>query len=209
MRISILAAGGLAIATGAPGLLGGCAPRDQQTDAADYKNAEYVIEGRRIKLNGGVAESEAAPGSASKIVTRYFGNEIEHDLNGDGRDDVVFLLTHETGGSGVFYYVVAALDTEQGYVGSHGLLLGDRIAPQTTEIGTNGVVTVNYADRAPGESFSTRPSVGKSIRLLLDAETLQFGEVVQDFDTVSGYSFTSRGRLIFALDSGGGAAEFR
>ena len=32
------------------------------------------------------------------------------------------------------------------------------------------------------ENFSTAPSVGKSIWLLLDTETLQFGEVVQDFE---------------------------
>ena len=99
---------------------------------------------------------EAAPGSASKILTRYFGNEIRHDLNGDGREDVVFLLTQETGGSGVFYYAVAALDTEQGYVGSEGLLLGDRIAPQTTEIGTGNIVIVTYADRAPGKALLRR-----------------------------------------------------
>ena len=161
-------------------VVAGCAR--QADDASDYKDAEYVIDGRPIKLMQGVSEMEAAPGSASKIVTRYFGNEISHDLNGDGADDVVFLLTQETGGSGVFYYVVAALDTERGYLGSHGLLLGDRIAPQKTEMGTDNIVIVSYADRASGESFVTPPSVGKSIRLLLDPETLEFGEVAQDFE---------------------------
>jgi heat shock protein HslJ len=156
---------------------------EKQADVAlDYKDAEYVIDGRRIKLMDGVSETEAAPGSASKIVTRHFGNELRHDLNGDGREDVVFLLTQETGGTGVFYYVVAALNTERSYVGSQGLLLGDRIAPQTTEMGTDNIVIVNYAVRAPGESFATVPSVGKSIRLLLDPEALQFGEVAQDFE---------------------------
>ena len=182
MRILKHAVGTLAAAGASPFLFNACSSDELQADAADYKNAEYVIEGRRIKLDGGVAESEAAPGSAAKIVTRHFGNDILHDLNGDGRQDAVFLLTHETGGSGVFYYVVAALDTEQGYVGSQGLLLGDRIAPQTTEIGANNIITVNYADRAPGESFATQPSVGKSIRLLLNAKTLQFGEVAQNFE---------------------------
>ena len=43
-------------------------------------------------------------------------------------------------------------------------------------------MTVSYADRAPGESFATPPSQAKSIWLLLDAETLQFGEVAQDFE---------------------------
>jgi heat shock protein HslJ len=156
---------------------------EKQADTAkDYKDAEYVIEGKRVKLEDGISEVESAPESASKTVTKYFGNEVRSDLNGDGREDVVFLLTQETGGSGVFYYVVAALNTEAGYVGSEGLFLGDRIAPQTTEGGNGKIVVVNYADRAPEESFAEQPSLGKSIWLLLDPETLQFGEVAQNFE---------------------------
>ena len=154
--------------------------------AKDYKDAEYIIDKQRIQLSGGVSEIESTPGSASKITTRYFGNKVQHDLNSDGREDVVFLLTQETGGSGTFFYVVAALNTERGYVGSEALLLGDRIAPQTTEISRNprhkNVIVVNYADRAPGESFTTRPSFGKSIWLILDPDTMQFGEVEQNFE---------------------------
>ena len=111
---------------------------------------------------------------------------MRHDLNEDGREDVVFLLTQETGGSGTFYYVVATLDTPEGYIGSQGPLLGDRIAPQTTELSQNpnhkNVIVVNYADRNPGESFATPPSAGKSIWLKLDPKTMQFGEVVQNFE---------------------------
>ena len=154
----------------------------QGVATASYKDAEYVIQGERIKLQNGVAESETAPGSASKTVTKYFGNEVMSDLNNDGREDVTFLLTQETGGSGTFYYVVAALNTERGYVGTEAVFLGDRIAPQTTEKGSGKIVIVNYADRAQGEDFSISPSVGKSIALLLDPETLQFGEVEQNFE---------------------------
>lgn len=158
---------------------------EQVTTPADHKDAEYLIDGKRVKLTDGISETEAAPGSASKIVTRYFGNEVKHDLNGDGREDVVFLITQETGGSGTFFYVVAALNTKEGYVGSQGLLLGDRIAPQTTELSRNpnhkNVIVVNYADRASGEPMTTQPSLGKSIWLKLDTQTMQWGEVVQNF----------------------------
>lgn len=154
----------------------------QQVTGTDYKNAEYVIDGRRIQLQNGVAEMEVAPGSASKVVTRFFGNEVFVDLNDDGRDDVVFLLTQNTGGSGEFYYVVAALNTDKGYVGSQALLLGDRIAPQSTVKGEGKVVIVNYADRAPSEPFTNPPTIGKSMYLLLDPAALQFGEVVADFE---------------------------
>lgn len=162
-----------------------------QVLAKDYRNATYVIDGKPVTLVDGLSETEVVPGSATKIITRYFGNEVTHDLNDDGREDVAFLLTQETGGSGTFFYVVAALNTEAGYVGSHALFLGDRIAPQTTEIdegkttnGTNrqNVIVVNYATRLPGEPFTTSPSVGKSIWIKLDPATMQFGEVIQDFE---------------------------
>lgn len=161
---------------------------------ADPKNAAYTIDGRSIQLVDGVSEIESAPGSASKIVTRYFGNEVRHDLNDDGREDIVFLLTQSTSGTGTFFYVVAALNMPTGYVGSHGLLLGDRIAPQTTELSRNpnhqNVIVVNYADRKPGEPFSAQPSVGKSIWLKLDLALMQFGEVVQNFEGESAAALT-------------------
>lgn len=152
------------------------------TGAVDAKNAAYLINGRLTVLRNGVSEVEAAPGSASKIVTRYFGNAVKHDFDGDGREDVTFLLTQETGGSGTFFYVVAALNTVHGYVGSEALFLGDRIAPQTTEMGKGNVIVVNYAERKPGEPFTAQPSVGKSIWLLLNPKTMQFGEVTQNFE---------------------------
>lgn len=157
----------------------------------DYKNATYIIEGKSVKLVDGLSETEAAPGSAAKIITRYFGNEVKHDLNDDGREDVAFLLTQETGGSGTFFYVVAALNTPAGYVGSDAVLLGDRVAPQTTHMDegqtSNGttrqnVIVVNYVVRLPGEPFTARPSLGKSIWLKLDPNTMKLGEVAQNFE---------------------------
>lgn len=154
----------------------------QAYTASDFKDAEYVIEGARVRLTDGIA-------STSEAVTRYFGNELMADIDGDGREDVVFLVTQERGGSGRFYYVVAALNTERGYLGSEGYFIGDRIAPQTTEQGMktassdrSRVVIVNYAERAPGEPFTTSPSVGTSVRLLLDPQTRQWGIVEQDFE---------------------------
>lgn len=154
--------------------------------ASDHKNAEYAIDNKRIKLENGFAQSESSAGSASQVVTRYFGNELKTDLNNDGRIDVVFLVTQETGGTGTFYYAVAALNTEDGYVGSDGYLLGDRIAPQTTEVSQNprhkNVIVVNYADRAAGQPMTAKPSVGKSVYLKLDTESMQWGIVVPNFE---------------------------
>lgn len=150
--------------------------------AVSPKDATYKINGSLVTLKNGVSEVEAAPGSASKIITRYFGNEVKHDFDADGREDSAFLLTQETGGSGTFYYLAAALNTANGYIGSDATIIGDRIAPQTTNMGKGNIVIVNYADRKPGEPFTARASEGKSLYLLLDTKTMQFGVVVQNFE---------------------------
>lgn len=160
---------------------------EKQVDAyTDYKDATYLIDGQQVTLIDGVSEIEAAPGSASKIVTRYFGNELRTDLNSDGREDVVFLLTKEQGGTGTFFYVVAALNTERGYVGSDGYLLGDRIAPQGIEESRNprhvDVIVANYTDRAQDEPMTARPSMGKSAYLKLDTQSMQWGIVEANFE---------------------------
>lgn len=147
----------------------------------DPKNATYSVNGKMVTLKDGVSEV-AIPNSSAKVVTRYFGNELTTDLNGDGREDIFFLLTQETGGSGTFYYGAGALNTPDGYVGTQATFIGDRIAPQSTNKGEGSIVVVNYAVRKPGEDFSVRPSLGKSLWLKLDPATLQFGEVVQNFE---------------------------
>ena len=182
---------GAAVVVAVSIVVGGCSSdsRNESERAAvrgtEHKNAEYVIEGQRIKLADGLAEAEASPGSASRVVTRYFGNELRTDLNGDGREDVAFLLTQQRGGSGTFFYVVAALNTESGHVGSDGYLLGDRIAPQTNVVSRNprhkNVIVVTYGDRRPGEPMTTQPSVGKSVYLKLNPKTARWGIVVPDF----------------------------
>ncbi len=146
--------------------------KDNSIVVPDYKNMEFVIEGERVKIG--------------EEGVKYFGNELRTDLNNDGREDVVFIITQEPGGSGTFFYAVAALNMESGYIGSDGYLLGDRIAPQTTELSQNprhkNVIVVNYADRAPGEPMTTAPSVGKSVYLKLDLERMQWGIVEPNFE---------------------------
>lgn len=149
-------------ALGALALLAGAPQRQASADAPNYKDASYEIQGRVVTLSNGVSDIESTPSSASRITTRYFGNEASGDLNGDGDPDVGFLLTQSTGGTGTFYYAVAALKAAGGYLGTNAVLLGDRVAPQTTQILPNGTLVVNYADRKPGDAMTTAPSVGVS-----------------------------------------------
>ena len=128
---------------------------------SDYKNVAYLIDGKSILLSNGYSEIPIDSDSAEKITTQYFGNEALGDLNSDGIPDVGFILIQNTGGSGTFYYAVAALKTPNGYQGTNAIFLGDRIAPQTTQI-KDGELVVNYADRKPTDPMTTKPSVGVS-----------------------------------------------
>ena len=118
-----------------------------QNDSA-YKDISYEIEGQIVTLKNSTS-------------TKYFGNEVKGDFNGDGLEDVAFLLTQDSGGSGTFFYIVVALREGDGFLGINGIFLGDRIAPQTTEL-KNGEIVVNYADRRPDEPMTATPSVGVS-----------------------------------------------
>ncbi len=136
----------------------------------------YSISGRPIQL---VKQPTKDVGLAT-----YFGNEIITDLNNDGNADSVFLITQERTTGEVLYYLVAALKTDTGYVGSQAMLIGDRIAPQTTEVqqGYTNRIIINYAVRKPGENMTASPSVGKSMYVLFDPRQLDFGELVQNFE---------------------------
>ena len=169
---------------------------EQNTQNPQIKalDGTYKINGEEVTLKNGESSVEAAPGSASKIVTKYFGNDLKGDFDGDGTEDTAFLVTQNSGGSGTFYYVVAQLNKKTGKVGVDGVLLGDRISPQSTSLGKNNTIVVNYADRNPNESFAIAPSAGKSIVLKVDdtnfspatggssGSSSQFGEVVQNFE---------------------------
>ena len=48
-------------------------------------------------MTAGNATTDDPRGSGPKIITKFVGNELRKDLNGDGRDDVAFFLTQERG----------------------------------------------------------------------------------------------------------------
>lgn len=134
-------------------------PGSETADSFNLQNGTYIINNKSVTLKNGYNETVIVPGAAAQEITRYFGNPVVADFNNDGVLDAAFLLTQESGGSGVFYYLAAKLGNQD--KGANAVLLGDRIAPQTTEF-KNGRIIVNYADRKPGEPFTVSPSVGVS-----------------------------------------------
>lgn len=134
---------------------------NQEQAVFDPMNCAYLIDNKEVVLKDGLLEEEILPDSASKIITKYLGNETIGDFDGNGTEDAAFVLTQETGGSGTFYYLVAALRTEEGCQGTNAVLLGDRIAPQTNDFENNKIV-VTYLDREEDEPMSAEPTVAVS-----------------------------------------------
>ena len=141
----------------------------------DPLNATYTVEGQQITLVNGVSEVSLPgikdPTVATKTTTKIFGQPVVGDLNGDGRADAAVFITQDSGGSGTFYYAVAAINTGNGAQGTNAIFLGDRIAPQNIEI-KNGQIIVNYTDRKAGDSFADQPSVGVSRYMTVQGSAL-------------------------------------
>jgi hypothetical protein len=137
---------------------------------ASPESASYRIDGRVVALHDGKHAEPAAPGSAALDTTSVWGTPITADLDGD--KDAVVIIATEPGGSGTFYYVAVAELDGGAYTGSAGLLLGDRIDPQRVTF-DDGVVTVDYAERRPGEPMSAQPTVTTSKRFVYRNGVLQ------------------------------------
>ena len=156
-------------------------PSITATTVSDPKTISYVVNGDTYTLKNGVATSSVAPDSASMNTLSIFGEPVSGDLDSDGDSDSALLLSLNTGGSGVFYYAVLALNTNGQYKSTNTLFLGDRIAPQTVEI-QEGHALFNYAERRADEPMTAQPSITKSLWIQLDKTTSEIGEWVKDFE---------------------------
>ena len=123
----------------------------------DPKNASFSLDGRTVMLRNGLFSVPAAPGSASSITTRYLGKVAYGDLTQDGKEDVAYFVTRDGPGSGRFYYVVAAINGQNGYKATNAFLVGDRIVPQSLRINSNEL-QANFVGREKGEPMTTPPS---------------------------------------------------
>lgn len=134
-----------------------CQPASMSKEA-DPREATYLVENDRIALSRGRFETETTPDSAIHIVTTIVGEPQSGDLNGDQVPDAAVWLRRDAGGSGSFFYVAAALKLNRYYIGTNALLVGDRVQPRTIFI-LNGVLTVTYADRGPGNPMTAEPTM--------------------------------------------------
>lgn len=76
----------------------------------------------------------------------YFGQEARGDLNGDGLDDVAFILHRNDPDRGHLYYFSGALATTTGHQGLDIAFLGDSFDPKTISIASSTVEIVSEKD---------------------------------------------------------------
>jgi len=130
----------------------------------DPLNTTYTIEDRSVPLINGRFNAAAAPGSATRIMASVFGRPLFGDLDRDGDEDAVVVIAYDSGGSGTFYYIAAAINQNGSYSGTAGYLLGDRIIVQIVEY-RNGGLLARYLDRRPTEPMSAPPTVRTALQL--------------------------------------------
>ena len=141
----------------------------ERVEDFDLKNSTLIIEGESVSLIDGVSELLIASSSDQKVVTRYLGNEALGDLNGDGRADVIFWVTEESGASEVYYYTLAALRDPLGYSITNAVLVGDRIMPQATYIKPgSGEIQVKYLKHREDETMTKEPTIESVLSLKVD-----------------------------------------
>lgn len=144
------------------------------TGSVDPLSCSYLIDGEQVTLVNGSSVEPIVSGSAATLETHVFGKPVYGDLNGDGQEDAIFFLYQETGGTGVFFYVAAAVNVGGSYVGTKAIFLGDRVAPQNITI-AKGEALVNYVVRRDRDPMTALPSVGATKHVRIEN-----GELVED-----------------------------
>jgi heat shock protein HslJ len=171
------------IALGVATLVAGCQEANEPAPAvsSDARNTSYIIDGVPVTLVDGISEERENTGASGRTLTRIWGAPTFADLNGDGIEDAVLILTRSTGGSGTFYYVSAAIASPSGQSGTTGLLLGDRIEPKAIDV-ADGKASIRFMTRGPDQSFADVPTIERARDFVYDAIHQEMVEVAHDFE---------------------------
>ena len=141
----------------------------QDSKESTLMNGMFTIEDEKIMLKNGVFEKDAAPGTPLKEKYTILSNmSAVGDLNGDNVNDEAGILILNSGGSGVFAYLVAKIDNE----GTNGVFIGDRIEIKGISI-DKGIITVVYMDRGINEPMATTPTISKTRNYIVVDGNLQ------------------------------------
>lgn len=131
------------------------APEDGQSNLpSGFDDISYVIGSTTVDFENGV-------GTLDGKKISFFGEEAEGDITEDGMADITTLLKEE-GATSSTYYLVAAVQTNDGYQGTPAVSLGVDRTGLALRAAFGGVV-VQY-ERASGSSASSTAS-STSVRI--------------------------------------------
>jgi hypothetical protein len=117
---------------------------------AVLKNAKYELPDiKTVQLVDGKLESKYGEG-ASQVNRGELTRMALGDLNGDGAQDGVVILSVNTGGSGVFVYMLVVVNQNGAPQQVAAELLGDRVNVQNLVV-KEGQIVLNALGFAPGD----------------------------------------------------------
>lgn len=167
----------LLLAAGSPGC-GEKAPANiaRQLPISVELLGELVYQGTEsgpVQLVGGVWQGDPfIPGGASRPEVDLAGvDPLIGDLNGDGRDDAIAVLTEQLGGSGIFVYVAAVIQGEKGLENVATTLLGDRVGITSLEL-VDGTLVANLVVARAGDTACC-PTHKEEVSWRLEAHELR------------------------------------
>jgi len=124
----------------------------------DPLNFTYTLEDEKVTLVDGISKTDIVPGSVEKLETTVFEKPAVGDLNGDKKNDSALLLVQDSGGTGLFYYLVAVVSDAGVVKNTNSIFIGDRIDPVSILI-EDGKVKLSYIDRNVDEPMTAEPTV--------------------------------------------------
>jgi hypothetical protein len=138
-------------------------------------SASYILDGQKFSLNRGFV-NETDPKTGVKYKVQIYDDPLYFDINGDGSNDSVVILTKTPGDKNDegLYYIVLAIAKDKTLVVTNSIVLGKRneIYSPTVEI-NNGQIVYNYylIDNTQSATFSKYTS--KSMLIDYDITTNQ------------------------------------
>ena len=136
--------------------------------AATYRG---ILDGPVTLADGRYEGEPFAPGAASRPVVRLVpGMTALGDLDGDGHDEVVVVLAHNSGGSGVFMYLAVMSDGDGSVENIATTNLGDRVKVIDVEI-NDGKLHSQLVEHGPKDPMCC-PTLQVSREWLLEGDRL-------------------------------------
>lgn len=142
----------------------------KETLRPDPSNATFIFEDGSVTLKDGRNDGDEG---MIPTETSINGEPVYADINGDKKNDAVIVLIQNTGGSGLFVYVGAYVSGNVTYKGSNTIFIGDRISPTELSVSPEGLIKLDYLDRADNEPMTETPTLKRTKTLKYSAGVLE------------------------------------